>query len=152
MRSSTTPCSPVRSTDVSEGYSTPLVGIPIFQQPKRDCKTFRMISSLVKLIRKSAPKDQCSSSGNGSRTAARNTFLTENSAVYCRIVSCPSRTHFSLLAISFMLVFCLANSSTLKMEAICTYNISADFHRTTWQTIEALKKRLICQYLDSHLQ
>jgi hypothetical protein len=131
-----TPCSLVKSTDVSEEYSTPLlVGKPIFTQPKRDCKTFRMVSSLVKLIRKSPPKDQRSSSGKRCRTATRHIFLTENSAVYRRIVSCPSRTQFSLLAVSFMLVSCLAYSSTMKMEAICTYKISADYHQTTWHYI-----------------
>jgi hypothetical protein len=54
-----------------------------------------------------------------------------NSAAYRRIASRPSRMKFSLLAASFMLVSCLAYSSTLKMEAICSSKTSADFHRTT---------------------
>jgi hypothetical protein len=40
--------------------------------------------------------------------------------------------HSSLcLAASFMLVSCLAYSSTLKVEAISYYETSVDFHRTS---------------------
>jgi hypothetical protein len=37
----------------------------------------------------------------------------------------------ALLATGFMLVSCLAYSSTLKMEAVCSSETSADFQRTT---------------------
>jgi hypothetical protein len=36
-----------------------------------------------------------------------------------------------LLAICFMLVSCLAYSSTLKIEVTCSYKMSVDFQRTT---------------------
>jgi hypothetical protein len=38
--------------------------------------------------------------------------------------------HFALLAACFMLVSCLAYSSTLKMEAICSSKMQDEFQRT----------------------
>jgi hypothetical protein len=38
----------------------------------------------------------------------------------------------ALLAACFMLVSCLAYSSTLKMEKICSSETLVDFHRITW--------------------
>jgi hypothetical protein len=40
--------------------------------------------------------------------------------------------HFIALPPAFTLVFCSANSSTQKMEAICSYEMSAHFQWTTW--------------------
>jgi hypothetical protein len=45
------------------------------------------------------------------------------------------RKVLALLAACFMLVSCTAYSSTLKMEAICSSEMSVDFHRTTWRYI-----------------
>jgi hypothetical protein len=41
----------------------------------------------------------------------------------------------ALLANCFMLVSCLAYSSTLKMEATCSSEMSVDFQRTIWHYI-----------------
>jgi hypothetical protein len=43
----------------------------------------------------------------------------------------PFLTRPTLLVACFMLVYCLAYSSTLKMEAICSSETSVYFHRTT---------------------
>jgi hypothetical protein len=43
-------------------------------------------------------------------------------------------TRHALLATCFIPVYCLAYSSTLKMEAISS-ETSVDFHRTTWRYI-----------------
>jgi hypothetical protein len=39
------------------------------------------------------------------------------------------------LANFFLLVSCLAYSSTLKMYATCSFEALVDFHRTTWRYI-----------------
>jgi hypothetical protein len=36
-----------------------------------------------------------------------------------------------MLAVCLILVYCLAYSSTLKMKAVCTFETSAPFYRTT---------------------
>jgi hypothetical protein len=43
----------------------------------------------------------------------------------------PKILHNSRLVSAFLLVVCLAYSSTLKMEATCSFETSVDIHRTT---------------------
>jgi hypothetical protein len=45
------------------------------------------------------------------------------------------RTAGSKLATCFTLVSCLANSSSLKLEATCSSETSVDFQQTTWSYI-----------------
>jgi hypothetical protein len=45
-----------------------------------------------------------------------------------------------LLAACLMMVSCVAYSSTLKMETLCSSETSVDFHRTTWLYIIDEKK------------
>jgi hypothetical protein len=47
-----------------------------------------------------------------------------------------------------MLVSCLANSSTVMMEAICSYKTPVKFHQTTWRYIpEHNSEKLRCGIL-----
>jgi hypothetical protein len=43
--------------------------------------------------------------------------------------------HLLSLPPAFMLILCLAYSSTLKMEALCSFKIAVDFQRTAWHYI-----------------
>jgi hypothetical protein len=47
-----------------------------------------------------------------------------------------------LLAVCFMLVSCLAYSSTLKREVICSSETPVDFQRTTWRYIPKVRTLL----------
>jgi hypothetical protein len=52
-----------------------------------------------------------------------------------------------------MLVPCLAYSSTLKMETICSSETSIDFHRTAWRYIPQdiiIHSVLVLENINTH--
>jgi hypothetical protein len=71
--------------------------------------------------------------------AARNFYKKGESFIFGGITPCDplrgnGRLHL-LLAASFTLVSCLAYSSTLKIEAIYSYETLVEFQRDTWRYI-----------------
>jgi hypothetical protein len=66
---------------------------------------------------------------NGFPQPHHNTFKGVTDTTFYNIFSSPFTNH--LLATSFTLISCLAYSSALKMETVCSSETSIDFKQTT---------------------